>query len=167
LDKHLFNDFSEMEPLEFLINIAKRRKPGRALDVGMGTGRNAVWLASHGWHVTGIDCAEQRVAAALCNAITSGAHIRGVVAEDRHFEFGIEQWDLILYSYVTPRYPAIVTKALCPGGILIVEAGASWFTDENELPLLFSDLRIVQYDAMQNSCFGQQVVRFCGEKRTT
>jgi SAM-dependent methyltransferase len=29
--------------------------PGRALDLGAGDGRNAVWLAAHGWDVTAVD----------------------------------------------------------------------------------------------------------------
>jgi ubiquinone/menaquinone biosynthesis C-methylase UbiE len=30
-------------------------EPGRALDVGCGTGRDAVFLTKHGWRVTAID----------------------------------------------------------------------------------------------------------------
>src|SRR5690348_11340917 len=29
--------------------------PGRALDVACGEGRNAIWLAVHGWDVVGVD----------------------------------------------------------------------------------------------------------------
>ena len=42
-------------PNDFLVEIAKTRKPGRALDVGMGQGRNAIYLAQQGWTVTGFD----------------------------------------------------------------------------------------------------------------
>src|SRR5262245_23981246 len=39
-------------------------RPGRALDLGCGTGRNSVYLAQHGWDVTGIDLVEATIAQA-------------------------------------------------------------------------------------------------------
>jgi hypothetical protein len=45
-------------PNAFLVETAKSRKPGTALDVGMGQGRNSIWLAQQGWDVTGFDPAE-------------------------------------------------------------------------------------------------------------
>ncbi|WP_107771243.1 class I SAM-dependent methyltransferase [Nocardioides sediminis] len=30
-------------------------QPGRAVDLACGEGRNAIWLAGHGWHVTAVD----------------------------------------------------------------------------------------------------------------
>ena len=42
-------------PTPLLVEIASQLKPGRALDLACGTGRNAVWLAEHGWTVTAVD----------------------------------------------------------------------------------------------------------------
>ena len=33
--------------------------PGRALDLGCGMGRHAIYLAQHGWQVTGVDAVER------------------------------------------------------------------------------------------------------------
>ena len=49
-----------VKPNQFLVEIAKGRKAGTALDVGMGQGRNAIWLAQQGWEVTGFDPPKRR-----------------------------------------------------------------------------------------------------------
>jgi SAM-dependent methyltransferase len=43
------------EPNRFLVEEVARMKPGRALDLACGEGRNALWLAERGWQVTGVD----------------------------------------------------------------------------------------------------------------
>ena len=43
------------EPDPILIEEIKGLRPGRALDLGTGDGRNAVWLATQGWKVTAVD----------------------------------------------------------------------------------------------------------------
>ena len=43
------------EPNRFVVAELQDLAPGRALDVGAGEGRNAVWLASRGWQVTAVD----------------------------------------------------------------------------------------------------------------
>lgn len=47
-------------PNRFLVAEASHLEPGRALDLACGEGRNAIWLASRGWEVTGVDfvCAD-------------------------------------------------------------------------------------------------------------
>jgi Tellurite resistance protein TehB len=62
------------KPNEFVVRMAQGRTPGKALDVGMGQGRNSIFLAQQGWTVTGFDPADKAVAAAsiFLSAATSG-----------------------------------------------------------------------------------------------
>lgn len=46
--------------------------PGRALDVGCGTGLNTVFLAQHGWQVMGVDWVAEAVALAQQRAVQAG-----------------------------------------------------------------------------------------------
>ena len=39
--------------------------PGKALDLGCGTGTNAITLAQHGWQATGVDFAPKAIRTAL------------------------------------------------------------------------------------------------------
>ena len=58
--------------------------PARALDVGCGSGRDAVYLAKHGWQVTGVDFAETGLNAARRRAQEEGVEVqwvKGDVAE--------------------------------------------------------------------------------------
>lgn len=38
-----------------LVDLVARTRPGRAVDLGSGTGTNAVYLAQRGWEVVGVD----------------------------------------------------------------------------------------------------------------
>jgi predicted O-methyltransferase YrrM len=91
------------KPNEFLMQMAKGRKAGTALDVGMGQGRNAIWLAQQGWDVTGFDPAEKAVALALETAGKLGVRIKTEIKGAEDFEFGESRWDLILLSYAGGR----------------------------------------------------------------
>ena len=168
------------EPNDFLVEMVKGRKRGTALDVGMGQGRNAIWLAQQGWDVTGFDPADQAVAAAQKGATANGVKIHAVVQRSEDFDFGERRWDLILLSYVGGReMTETLQRALRPGGILIVEAfhrdatrgrsiGGGVVFDTGELPKLFPDLRVVRYEEpVRKADFGQdlvRVVRYCAEK---
>ena len=58
--------------------------PGRALDVGCGSGRDAVYLASRGWRVTAVEFVDKALASAKQRAAREGVAvewIRGDVAE--------------------------------------------------------------------------------------
>ncbi|MGC2662240.1 MAG: class I SAM-dependent methyltransferase [Bryobacteraceae bacterium] len=86
-------------PNGFLMECIKNRKPGRALDVGMGNGRNSIALAQAGWQVTGFDIASLGVAHARSKAAQLGLQLTASVQSDQDFNFGTNQWDLVVLTY--------------------------------------------------------------------
>ncbi len=110
-------------PNAFLVEMAKTRRPGAALDVGMGQGRNAIWLAQNGWAATGFDPADKAVALANETAQRLGVHLNTEITTTEKFDFGENRWDLILLSYVGARgMTEKIERALKPHGLLVVEA---------------------------------------------
>jgi SAM-dependent methyltransferase len=72
--------------------------PGRALDVGCGTGRDAVYLAQRGWAVTAVDGVPQALDAGRRRAEAVGAEVefvRGDVARLQTLGIG-EGYDFVL-----------------------------------------------------------------------
>jgi SAM-dependent methyltransferase len=64
-----------------LLDGAGALSPGRALDVGCGSGRDAVHLAERGWQVTGVDFAEAALNAARQRARDKGVEVQLVRAD--------------------------------------------------------------------------------------
>jgi len=113
-------------PSVFMKESTKDLPPGRALDVGAGQGRNAVWLAQQGWDVTAIDISGAGLAAASVNAKKVGISITTVKTTYQDFDFGTERWDLIvmILSWAPVSDPAFVAwlnASLRPGGVLVFE----------------------------------------------
>jgi len=167
-------------PNAFLVEMVRGRKPGTALDVGMGQGRNAIWLAQQGWSVTGFDPAGKAVDLARQTAQRLGLRLNTEVTTGERFDFGENRWDLILFSYAGVREMAEkVERSLKPHGLVVVEAfhrdvtkgrplGGGVVFEAGELMKLFPSLRVVRYEEpMAVADFGQQrvrVVRYCGER---
>ncbi len=101
-------------------------KPGRALDAGMGRGRNTVFLASTGWDATGYDMSPDALTSAQAEAAAAGVKINTIESKHDDFPFGEAQWDLIVcaYCYLTPddaKWPRIFLKALKSGGLVVFQ----------------------------------------------
>jgi SAM-dependent methyltransferase len=144
----------------FLAETVKDRKPGKALDIGMGQGRNSLFLAALGWEVTGFDISEVGVKQAKAEAQKRGLKLHAVVGDVDKFDYGKERWDLVLgmymHEYLT-RNAGKVVASLKPGGILVVEGihrdvnknnlqGERYGHRSNELPKVFGKLRVLHYD---------------------
>ena len=86
------------EPNDFLAANAERYLPARGeiLSLGEGQGRNAVFLASRQFRVTGVDGSAVGLAQAKALAKERGVHIETVVADLETFDLGIERWDGII-----------------------------------------------------------------------
>ncbi|MGA2741270.1 MAG: class I SAM-dependent methyltransferase [Bryobacteraceae bacterium] len=133
-------------PNALLANAIEGRKPGKALDFGMGQGRNAIFLAMQGWDVAGFDPSDEAIRQAQANAAKAGVKIRALVASDDQFDFGAAKWDLIAMTYIrspTARDAERIRQALAPGGIFVYENGSD---RHNELLRLFLSFRIFRFE---------------------
>jgi SAM-dependent methyltransferase len=103
--------------------------PGRALDAGCGNGTEAIWLASSGWRVTGVDFST----AALEHGRTTADAIGSDVAERIDWVEGdlgtwtppAGQFDLVscLYVHVDGSVAELVTRlgtGVAPGGTILL-----------------------------------------------
>lgn len=100
---------------------------GRALDLGTGEGRNAIWLAERGWQVTAVDFSAVGLAKAAELAARRGVTgVRWVEADLREYQPGPAAYDLVLLAYVhlpPDEFAALLpmaASALAPGGTLLV-----------------------------------------------
>jgi SAM-dependent methyltransferase len=136
-------------PNGFLMEIAEGRPPGVALDYGMGSGRNAIYMAQLGWQVWGFDPADAAVALAQQRAKDLGLTLNTASVRDSEYEFGKERFDLILFSWSMPLIPVQrVVDSLKPGGIVVMEVAVD-FVGRNEMLKMFDTLLIERYEIVR------------------
>jgi SAM-dependent methyltransferase len=148
------------KPNALLMTAIDGRPPGRALDVAMGQGRNAIALAGKGWTVTGFDVSAEGLAVAKAQAARAGLALTAVQETDEKFDYGTAQWDLIAVIYgpgsiADPAFVARLHRALKPGGLVVVESFASAKTavrrrpvdiDPADLLRAFASFRLLRFE---------------------
>jgi methyl halide transferase len=60
---------------------AYRVKSGKALEIGCGTGTNSIWLAQHGFEVTGMDISPTAIATAKAKVTSAGVNCQLLVGD--------------------------------------------------------------------------------------
>ncbi|WP_169988989.1 cyclopropane-fatty-acyl-phospholipid synthase family protein [Microbispora sp. H10836] len=104
--------------------------PGRALELGCGTGTNAVYLARHGWEVVAVDLVERAVEQAREKADAAGVAVRLLHGDATRLDeldtpgpFDLF-FDLSCYCGIPPHrrdaYAAGLTRRAAPGARLLM-----------------------------------------------
>lgn len=130
------------------------RPGGRALSLGEGEGRNAVWMAKQGWEVTAVDYSRAAIGKLERYAREAGVEIEAHCLDVLDFECGRQIWDalVLLHLHLPPKSRRELHRrayeALRPGGVLILEAlrpeqlqRSSSGPDREELLYSVDDLR--------------------------
>ncbi len=128
-----FNPKSTGNPDDAVVELVEgpdALQPGRALDLGCGSGRHAIYLAKHGWSVTGVDLVADAVEQARTRAIAEGVAprlLQGDVTELS--KLGITGGhELVvdagcfhgLPSKMRDAYVPEVTRVAAPGALLLL-----------------------------------------------
>lgn len=112
------------EPCLLLKNHLSALRKGKALDVAMGEGRNAVYLAQNGFQVEGIDCSSAAIEKAKKLFAEKGA--AGEVKSQNldFFLMPLMKYDSIVMSYFRPvkRFFSELRRGLVMGGTVAIEA---------------------------------------------
>ena len=125
-DRHHAEHQWSSEPDPLLVELARELEPGKALDLGCGNGRIALWLARQGWRVTGIDASAVGLAKAREQARAAGLELELVQADMLEHPLASGHYDLVVMANlhfeteVLARVLARATDALAPGGHLFV-----------------------------------------------
>ncbi|MDF2143866.1 bifunctional 2-polyprenyl-6-hydroxyphenol methylase/3-demethylubiquinol 3-O-methyltransferase UbiG [Knoellia sp. p5-6-4] len=97
--------------------------PGRALDLGAGEGRHALWLAERGWQVTAVDFSAVGIDRGRQEAARRSVDVEWVVADVTEWEPAPGTlFDLVLVAYLHIPQDAFsrLGQWLAPGGALVV-----------------------------------------------
>ena len=129
------------------------------LDVAMGNGRNAIYLARRGFEVEGVDISAEAINKALKTARKERVAIEAQVADlENDFRIKPGHYDVIICFYYLQRSLIPQMKdGLRSGGIIVYETflieqmqwgkpkNPDFLLRHNELLDLFRDFRILRY----------------------
>jgi SAM-dependent methyltransferase len=148
------------KPNPFLKKHIALLSKGRALDIASGEGRNAVFLAQHGFDVDSVDISEKGLRKARELARQMGVEIRTLVSDLDTYQIEKGRYDLISnFYFLNRKLIPRMKRGLKKGGIVIFETyilehrnlrtggpkNLRYFLKPNELLKLFREFRILFY----------------------
>ena len=132
---------------------------GRVLDVAMGNGRNAIYMAKMGFNVEGVDISPEAVNNALEGARRAGVSVK-VQIVDLETKYHIEKgaYDVIIcFNYLQRSLLPQIKDGLRKGGMVVYETfiidqaqlgkptNPDYLLNHNELLDMFRDFRCLRY----------------------
>ncbi|MFC2068201.1 class I SAM-dependent methyltransferase [Chloroflexota bacterium] len=150
---------TNLEPTSFLVDNIKLLPKGQALDIAMGHGRNAIYLARMGFSVEGLDISPQAATNALALAQKSRVTIKVQVA-DLEINYHIEKniYDVIIcFNYLQHSLIPQIKSGLRQGGMVVYETfiidqaqfgrpkNPNYSLGYNELLNMFREFRCLRY----------------------
>jgi tellurite methyltransferase len=150
---------SGSKPSQFLVENLRLLPRGRALDVAMGNGRNAIYLAKAGFEVEGVDMSSEAVNTALELSREANVNIKAQIA-DLEGSYQIEKgaYDVIIcFNYLQRSLIPQIKDGLRPGGMVVYETfivdqaqfgrphNPDYLLKHNELLDMFGEFRCRRY----------------------
>jgi len=144
------------DAISFLRETIKRIPKGKAFVPAMGEGRNAVFLAKHGFNVVANDISEVAVDKAQLLAKEQHVNIKASVVDLKQYKFAENEFDFILLSLFIDRslIPGF-KKSLKKGGYIMFyqeiytgdpkKAKTPFYVKPKELQELLKDYKMIQY----------------------
>jgi SAM-dependent methyltransferase len=133
---------------------------GKSLDLAMGEGRNAVFLARHGFSVDGVDFSDIAIKKARKLAREYKVKINPILADLSNYPIKKNTYDLIInINFLERNLTKGIIEGLRPGGYLVFETYTidhmklknkesipeKWLLKKGELKEMFSELEIIKY----------------------
>lgn len=155
------------QPAKFLAeNFDYLPSESTILDMGMGEGRNAVFLATKGHKVTGIDISSVAIKKARKLAKENKVKIKTVVGTLNKYKIRPESFDAIVcFYYVDRKLNKKIIDWLKPGGILVYEAhtveqlknvknrkaeNKNYYLKSQELLSMFPGMKVLKFEEPQH-----------------
>jgi tellurite methyltransferase len=147
------------EPSRFLVENIALLPEGKVLDLAMGGGRNAVYLAGMGFKVEGVDVSGEAVESAKMLADSQGVKFNAHVVDlELKYKIPPEEYNVIIcFNYLQRSLMQDIRNGVKRGGVVVYETyivdqaqygkpkNPDYLLRHNELLDIFRDFRCLRY----------------------
>ncbi len=138
----------ETGPREELVKLVENHtiQPGRAIDLGCGTGANAIYLAQHGFDVTGVDFSQAGIEKARQKASAAGVQVNFMVDDLTNIQQVSGTFDFLLDYGVLDDLSLRQREAYLQNMLPLTRPGSHYLLWGFEYPIRWWEKLIPFYD---------------------